>query len=92
MPTRATRFTLRDNQIPTAWFNVVPSMPNPPSPPLHPGTKQPIGPADLAPLFPMALIEQEVSTAEWIDILRKAGFEVRIKRREDADFWYDGRR
>ena len=68
MPTRATKFTLRDNQIPTAWFNVVPSMPNPPSPPLHPGTKQPIGPADLAPLFPMALIEQEVSTAEWIDI------------------------
>ncbi|TMK81646.1 MAG: pyridoxal-phosphate dependent enzyme, partial [Actinobacteria bacterium] len=68
MPARATKFTLRDNQIPTAWFNVVPSMPNPPSPPLHPGTKQPIGPADLAPLFPMALIEQEVSTAEWIDI------------------------
>ena len=68
MPTRATKFTLRDNQIPTAWFNVIPSMPNPPSPPLHPGTKQPIGPADLAPLFPMALIEQEVATAETIDI------------------------
>jgi tryptophan synthase beta chain len=68
MPARATKFSLRDNQIPTAWFNVVPSMPNPPSPPLHPGTKQPIGPEDLAPLFPMALIEQEVTTAEYVDI------------------------
>ena len=68
MPARATKFSLRDNQIPTAWINVIPSMPTPPSPPLHPGTKQPIGPADLAPLFPMALIEQEVATAEWIDI------------------------
>ena len=68
MPTRATKFSLRDNQIPTAWFNVIPSMPNPPSPPLHPGTKQPIGPADLAPLFPMGLIEQEVTTAEYVDI------------------------
>src|SRR5438128_12668817 len=68
MPARATKFTLRDNQIPTAWFNVVPSMPNPPSPPLHPGTRQPIGPDDLAPLFPMALIGQEVTTEEWIDI------------------------
>ena len=68
MPTRATKFSLRDNQIPTAWFNVIPSMPTPPSPPLHPGTKQPIGPADLAPLFPMGLIEQEVTTAEYVDI------------------------
>src|SRR5438067_4408543 len=77
MPARATKFTLRDNQIPTAWFNVVPSMPNPPSPPLHPGTKEPVGPDDLAPLFPMALIEQEMTQAptveipgEVIDILR----------------------
>src|SRR5438067_7273084 len=68
MPARATKFTLRDNQIPTAWFNVVPSMPNPPSPPLHPGTGQPIGPADLAPLFPMALIQQEVSSEREIPI------------------------
>jgi tryptophan synthase beta chain len=68
VPTRATKFSLRDNQIPTAWFNVIPSMPTPPSPPLHPGTKQPIGPADLAPLFPMGLIEQEVTTAEYVDI------------------------
>jgi tryptophan synthase beta chain len=68
MPARGTKFTLRDNQIPTAWFNVIPSMPNPPSPPIHPATKQPVGPDDLAPLFPMALIGQEVATEEWIDI------------------------
>ena len=68
MPSDETKFLLRENQIPTAWFNVVPSMPTPPSPPLHPGTMQPIGPDDLAPLFPMALIGQEVSTQEWIDI------------------------
>ncbi|MFA5891842.1 MAG: TrpB-like pyridoxal phosphate-dependent enzyme [Actinomycetota bacterium] len=68
MPTRGTKFTLRDNQVPTAWFNVIPSLPTPPSPPLHPGTREPIGPADLEPLFPMSLIEQEVTTAEWVDI------------------------
>src|SRR2546428_5502060 len=68
MPSDETKFLLRENQIPTAWFNVVPSMPTPPSPPLHPGTMQPIGPDDLAPLFPMALIGQEVTTQEWIDI------------------------
>ncbi|HWD09209.1 MAG TPA: TrpB-like pyridoxal phosphate-dependent enzyme [Actinomycetota bacterium] len=65
---KETKFLLREDQIPTAWFNVVPSMPNPPSPPLHPATMQPVGPDDLAPLFPMALIAQEVATEEWIDI------------------------
>jgi tryptophan synthase beta chain len=68
MPSRATAFPLRANQIPTAWFNVIPSMPTPPSPPLHPATRQPVGPEDLAPLFPAALIEQEVTTREWVDI------------------------
>jgi len=63
-----TKFLLPENRIPTAWFNVVPSMPTPPSPPLHPGTMQPVGPDDLAPLFPMALIGQEVTTEEWVDI------------------------
>src|SRR3989442_15278611 len=43
-------------------------MPTPPAPPLHPGTKQPVGPDDLAPLSPMGLIEQEVTTAEYVDI------------------------
>ncbi|MGH2703926.1 MAG: TrpB-like pyridoxal phosphate-dependent enzyme [Actinomycetota bacterium] len=68
MPSDATRFDLTERDIPSAWFNVIPSMPNPPSPPLHPGTRQPVGPDDLAPLFPMALIGQEVATDEWIDI------------------------
>jgi tryptophan synthase beta chain len=62
------RWTLPPNEIPTAWFNVAPHLPTPLQPPLHPGTREPIGPDDLAPLFPMALIGQEVSTEPWIDI------------------------
>ncbi len=62
------KITLSEKEIPRQWYNVVADMPNQPSPPLHPGTKQPIGPEDLAPLFPMPLIEQEVSTERWIDI------------------------
>src|SRR5207248_712249 len=49
------------SQLPRRWYNVVADMPNPPQPVLHPGTGQPVGPDDLAPLFPMALILQEVS-------------------------------
>jgi tryptophan synthase beta chain len=56
------------DQIPQAWFNVAPHLPVPLQPPLHPGTKEPLGPDDLAPLFPMALIGQEVSADPWIDI------------------------
>jgi len=62
------RWTLPPDQIPTAWFNVAPHLPTPLQPPLHPGTREPIGPDDLAPLFPMALIGQEVSTEPWIDV------------------------
>jgi tryptophan synthase beta chain len=62
------RFNLPFDKIPTAWFNALPRMPEPMEPPLHPGTREPIGPADLAPLFPMALIEQEVSGALSVDI------------------------
>src|ERR1700712_147252 len=54
--------------MPTAWFNVLPRLPEPLTPPLHPATNEPVGPDDLAPLFPMALIAQEMSTDEWIDI------------------------
>src|SRR5260370_35430926 len=54
--------------MPRAWYNIMAAMPNPPAPVLHPGTHQPVGPADLAPLFPMALIMQEVSTERYIDI------------------------
>ncbi len=68
MASESTQFTLDESQIPAAWFNVIPSMPTPPSPPIHPGTKEPIGPEMLAPLFPMALIGQEVTTDEWVDI------------------------
>jgi len=63
-----TRIVLSEEQLPTAWFNVLPVMPEPLQPPLHPATREPIGPDDLAPLFPMGLIAQEVSTDQWIDI------------------------
>jgi len=62
------RWTLPSERIPQAWFNVVPHLPTPLQPPLHPGTRQPIGPDDLAPLFPMALIAQEVTAEPWVDI------------------------
>ncbi|MFN2589670.1 MAG: TrpB-like pyridoxal phosphate-dependent enzyme, partial [Actinomycetota bacterium] len=65
------QFVLSPDDLPTAWYNILPDMAAagaPPLPPLHPGTKQPVGPDDLAPLFPEALIMQEVSTEPWIDI------------------------
>ncbi|NCS82658.1 MAG: TrpB-like pyridoxal phosphate-dependent enzyme, partial [Ignavibacteria bacterium] len=62
------KFLLSEDQIPESWYNIQADMPNPILPPLHPGTKQPIGPADLAPLFPMELIKQEVSKERWIEI------------------------
>jgi tryptophan synthase beta chain len=62
------QFNLDSDDLPTAWYNLLPDLPFPPLPPLHPGTKEPIGPADLAPLFPESLIMQEVSTERWIDI------------------------
>lgn len=63
-----TKFTLDENEIPTHWYNILADLPEPLPPVLHPGTGQPIGPDDLAPLFPMGLIQQEVSTERWIDI------------------------
>lgn len=63
-----TRFDLPQSQLPTAWYNVQPDLPRPLPPVLHPGTHQPVGPADLAPLFPMELIKQEVSQDRYIDI------------------------
>ena len=66
--TTTVRYHLPVDKMPTAWFNVLPRLPEPLQPPLHPGTKEPIGPDDLAPLFPMGLIAQEVSTEPWIDI------------------------
>jgi len=65
-----TRFDLSPGDIPSAWFNLMPDLAQKaqPLPPLNPMTKEPIGPDDLTPLFPMALIGQEVSTDQWIDI------------------------
>src|SRR3954465_2601055 len=66
-----TTFNLEPDQIPTAWFNIMPRVAGAgiqPLPPLHPGTKEPVTPDLLAPLFPEALIMQEVSTEPWIDI------------------------
>ena len=70
MSEQRTRFDLRPDDVPTAWFNIMPDLAQKvaPLPPLNPQTKEPIGPADLLPLFPEALIMQEVSTDQWIDI------------------------
>ncbi len=63
-----TKITLKDSDIPKTWYNIMADMQNPPQPVLHPGTGKPITPDDLAPLFPMSLIEQEVSTQRFIPI------------------------
>ena len=62
------RYMLSDDEMPTAWYNLVPDLPAPPPPALHPGTGEPAGPDDFAPLFPMDLIMQEVSQERFIDI------------------------
>jgi tryptophan synthase beta chain len=63
-----TKFLLKEKQIPEAWYNIQADLPEPLPPVIHPGTGQPIGPDDLAPLFPMAVIGQEVSRERWIEI------------------------
>ncbi len=63
-----TKFLLTEKDIPSAWYNIQADLPDPVKPMLHPGTGEPLGPSDLAPLFPMALIEQEVSTERYIDV------------------------
>ncbi len=65
---KESKIFLGEKDMPGQWYNVTADMPNKPLPPLHPGTKQPIGPEDLAPLFPMELIKQEVSSERYIDI------------------------
>jgi tryptophan synthase beta chain len=67
-PSEATKITLDESEIPRQWYNLLADLPSPPPPVLHPGTLQPVGPDDLAPLFPMALIQQEVATDRYIDI------------------------
>ncbi len=63
-----TKIFLDESEIPRQWYNIAADMPTPMRPPLHPATGQPVGPDDLAPVFPMNLIEQEVSQERWIDI------------------------
>ena len=59
---------LSEKEMPREWYNVLPDLPEPLSPPIHPGTGKPVGPEDLAPIFPMELIKQEVSQERWIYI------------------------
>jgi tryptophan synthase beta chain len=68
MPSMQTKILLDESAMPTQWYNLIPDLPEPPPPPLHPGTLQPIGPDDLAPLFPMDLILQEVTGDSYVDI------------------------
>jgi tryptophan synthase beta chain len=63
-----TKYTLDESRIPKAWYNIAADLPVPPAPVLHPGTLQPIGPDDLAPLFPMSIIAQEVTTDREVEI------------------------
>jgi tryptophan synthase beta chain len=65
---RQVKYVLQESEMPRHWYNVIADLPSPPPPPLHPGTRQPVGPDDLAPLFPMALIGQEVSPDRHIAI------------------------
>lgn len=62
------RFVLDESQMPTHWYNIVADLPTPPPPPLHPATHEPVGPDDLAALFPPQLIEQEVTTERFVEI------------------------
>jgi tryptophan synthase beta chain len=63
-----TKILLDEGEMPRRWYNLIPDLPAPPPPVLHPGTLQPVGPDDLAPLFPMALIAQEVTPDRYVDI------------------------
>jgi tryptophan synthase beta chain len=67
-PPRQHKFLLSEDEMPLRWYNVLHDLPTPPPPVLHPGTGEPVGPDDLAPLFPMDLILQEVSTEQYVDI------------------------
>ena len=74
------RYLLPEEELPTHFYNIAADLPEPLPPPLHPGTKEPIGPADLAPLFPMELIKQEVSAERFIPIPEPVREAYRIYR------------
>jgi tryptophan synthase beta chain len=65
-----TRFDLTQADIPAAWYNIMADLPEPVPAPLHPGTRQPIGPADMAAIFPENLIAQEMTSDRWVEIPR----------------------
>jgi tryptophan synthase beta chain len=67
-PSVPTKILLDESELPTQWYNILADLPVPPPPVLHPGTLAPVGPEDLAPLFPMDLILQEVTTDRYVDI------------------------
>src|SRR5215211_5658333 len=68
MSDETVKYTLDEAQIPTHWVNLLPDLPGDPKPPLNPGTMRPAGPDDLTPIFPMGLIQQEVSMDPEIEI------------------------
>ena len=65
---RRVRYELDEKDLPKDWYNIVADLPTPPPPPLNPATKEPAGPDDLAAIFPMALIEQEMTGKRWVEI------------------------
>ena len=68
MKTIPYRYYLPEEKMPKAWYNLAADLPVPLPPPLHPGTGQPLGPDDLAPIFPQAVIAQEMTSERWVDI------------------------
>ena len=64
----AKRVYLSESEMPSAWYNLMADLPEPLPPPLNPATGQPVGPADLEPIFPQAIIAQEMSPERWIEI------------------------
>ncbi|MGI6643435.1 MAG: TrpB-like pyridoxal phosphate-dependent enzyme [Bacillota bacterium] len=68
MEGKTVKFILKEGDLATAWYNIVPDLPVRPEPPLNPKTLEPLRPEDLEPIFPMSLIEQEVTTAHTVDI------------------------
>lgn len=63
-----TLFSLKQGDIPTHWYNILADIPEPLPPPLHPGTRQPIGPQDMAAIFPDNLVAQEMTAERWVEI------------------------
>ncbi len=76
----AKKIYLPESEMPKFWYNIVADMPNKPLPPLHPATKKPVGPEDLAPLFPMELIKQEVTQERYVEIPKEVREIYRIWR------------